>query len=144
MWLPYCLVRQTPPSSASDPRAAADPRHELGLAGEAAAIAWLEARGWTVEAHRWRFGRHDIDLVIRQGSQVAFVEVKTRTSGGLGVPQEAVGWRKRRILDVGASWWRERFGRPDDHFRFDVMAVVAGPDGSFRFEHLEGAWRLGE
>ena len=51
-----------------------DPRHVRGLRGEHAAMAYLIACGWEVEAHRFRLGRHDVDLVVRRGSLVAFVE----------------------------------------------------------------------
>ena len=119
-----------------------DPRHELGLAGEAAAQGFLRSRGWTIEAHRFRFGRHDLDIVARRGDVVAFVEVKCRSTGSFGPPAEAVTWRKRQILATGARWWQSRFGRAADRYRFDVIAVYEG-GGPPRIEHLEDAWRPG-
>jgi len=119
-----------------------DPRHVLGEAGERAALQALSARGWRIEAHRFRAGRHDIDLVIRQGSLVAFVEVKTRRSTRFGSGVEAIGWRKRRALAWAASVWVARFGRSGDRYRFDVVTVA--PDqarGGAAVEHLADAWR---
>jgi hypothetical protein len=57
-----------------------DSRQIRGLEGERTAIAYLVSCGWEIEAHRFRLGRHDIDLIARRGSMVAFVEVKTRRS----------------------------------------------------------------
>ena len=44
-----------------------DPRHRRGLAGERAAISYLLRNGWSIEAHRFRLGHHDLDLVARKG-----------------------------------------------------------------------------
>jgi putative endonuclease len=96
----------------------------------------LLSHGWRIEAHRFRLGHHDLDLVARLGSTVAFVEVKTRRNRRFGAPAEAIGWRKRQVMTWLAEAWRQRFGRPDDRYRFDVIAVENG-----RVEHLADAWR---
>ena len=117
-----------------------DPRHRLGLAGEEAARKELEQRGWRIEAHRFRAGRHDIDLVIRQGTLVAFVEVKTRSTDQFGSGVESIGWKKRRALIWAATVWMARFGRPGDRYRFDVVTVRPGRGGA-GVDHLADAWR---
>ena len=119
-----------------------DPRHRRGLAGERLALAYLTSCGWQVEAHRFRAGRHDVDLVVRRGPVVAFVEVKTRSGDAFGSALEAVGWRKRRAIVKAAEVWRLRHGRPGDAYRFDVVTVCC--EGSARrVEHVADAWRSG-
>ncbi|MGN6391400.1 MAG: YraN family protein [Gemmatimonadales bacterium] len=120
-----------------------DARHRRGLWGERVAMTFLARRGWRLEAHRFRVGRHELDVVARRGSLVAFVEVKTRGSAGWGSPAESVGWRKQRILGRVAEVWRERHGRRGDWFRFDVIEVEVCASGGYRVTHLEDAWRLG-
>jgi putative endonuclease len=90
--------------------AATDIRQALGLLGERVAARWLMARGWTVVAHRFRSGHRDLDLVVRQGSLVAFVEVKARRATGYGGPLGALHWRKRRELVRSAQVWMARHG----------------------------------
>lgn len=104
------------------------------------AIAYLTSCGWSVEAHRFKLGRHDLDLVIRKGRTVAFVEVKTRRSGVCGSGLEAVSRRKQRDIARVASVWLLRHGRPDDVYRFDLVAVGAGGSRS-SIEHVPDAWR---
>jgi putative endonuclease len=118
------------------------PSQVRGLRGERIAWAYLTACGWEVEAHRFRLGRHDLDLVARRGSLVAFVEVKTRRKLGWGAPAESVGRRKRAILTRVAECWRLRYGRAGDSYRFDVVAVVEGKETRWSVEHIEDAWRV--
>lgn len=119
-------------------------RRALGAEGEARAAAWLEARGWRVLARNVRAARVEIDLVVARGRLVAFVEVKTRASGGAGTPAEAVDARKRARLVRGAAAWLAAHGRPGWRARFDVIACERGTDGAWRLAHLEAAFDAGD
>lgn len=119
-----------------------DERQVLGLEGERIAIAFLTSCGWSVEAHRFKLGRHDIDLVIRKGQTVAFVEVKTRRSTTCGTGLEAVNRRKQQDIARVASVWVLRHGRPGDEYRFDLLAVQDSRGGAPIVEHVADAWRL--
>jgi len=119
-----------------------DERQILGLEGERTAIAFLTSCGWSVEAHRFKLGRHDLDLVIRKGKTVAFVEVKTRRGSTCGTAVEAVSARKQRDIARVASVWSLRHGRPDDEYRFDLLAVQQVRGGEPSVEHVPDAWRL--
>lgn len=122
----------------SDPRQWTDERQKRGLAGEEQAIRYLLSRGWTLMAHRFRVGHAEIDLIVRRGDLVAFVEVKTRRGEAFGSPFAAVTGPKRREMVKVARVWVDRFGRPSDIYRFDCVGVVDG-----RLDHLEDAFRPG-
>jgi putative endonuclease len=107
----------------SDPTTWSDPRHQAGVEAEQRAAEMLRRAGYRVLEQRYRFLRHDIDLVARQGRLVAFVEVKLRTNPGWGTAAEAITGRKRRELARAATAWLQRHGRPDDVARFDVVTV---------------------
>jgi putative endonuclease len=117
-----------------------DARQLLGIEGERLAMAYLTSCGWSIEAHRFKLGRHDVDLVIRKGRTVAFVEVKTRRSGVCGSGLEAVSRRKQHDIARVASVWLLRHGRAEDEYRFDLVAVEAGGSGR-GIEHVPDAWR---
>ena len=127
----------------SDPSTWRDPRHRRGLAGEKEAIAYLKSQGWTVMDHRFTMGRLEVDIIARRGALVAFVEVKTRRGTAFGSPLEAVTWAKRREIVRVARAWVDRYGKPHDVFRFDVIAVHASRSGADRIEHVEDAFRPG-
>jgi len=122
----------------SDPAEWTDERHKRGLAGEQQAIQYLLSRGWHIVAHRFRVGHTEIDLIVQQGSLVAFVEVKARRGDAFGSPLEAVTGAKRRELVRAARVWVDRYGRPSDVYRFDCIALTDG-----KLEHLADAFRPG-
>lgn len=122
----------------SDPGAWSDERHRYGVAGEEQAIRYLQSRGWTVVAHRFRAGRAEIDLIARRGQVVAFIEVKSRRGSGFGSPLEAVTGPKRRELVKAARAWVGRCGQASDIYRFDCIALWNN-----ELEHLEDAFRPG-
>ena len=113
--------------------------HALGRLGEARAREHLTARGWTIAALNYRFGRREVDIVARKGNLVAFVEVKTRAGDGYGAPEEAVTRLKRREIEIVAREYLCRHRLDDVDVRFDVIGVTVGRHA--RIEHLEDAWR---
>ena len=128
------MTQRIPPDSWTDPR------HRAGLEAEAIAAEWLTARAWTVVESRYRLGHHDLDLIVRRGSLVAFVEVKWRATNVFGAPEEAIGHRKRRVIEQVGWAWILRHGQPADQYRFDVIAM-SGPLERCRIRHIEDAWR---
>lgn len=103
-------------------------------------MRFLQAAGWTILAHRFRAGRHDVDLIARRADVVAFIEVKTRSGPGFGAPEEAVSWRKRRTLAWAAAVWVARHGQATDRYRFDVISVISAGEW-LKTIHIEDAWR---
>jgi putative endonuclease len=123
-------------------------RQDLGRAGEDYAERFLAERGWTVLARRFRSGHRDLDLVVRRGSTVAFVEVKTRRGSLFGTPVEAVGWRKQRELVRSAQVWIDRFGLKGvegggrvEAYRFDVVGVLVEGE-RVQISHVENAFTV--
>lgn len=116
--------------------------YDVGRRFEDAVASQLAEAGWTILDRNVRFGRKEIDLVIRRGDLVAFVEVKGRRGSAYGHPLEAITGKKRQEIESVARWWIERFGRAGLCYRFDAVAVEAPPGGALRIRHVEDAWRL--
>lgn len=117
--------------------------HDLGRRGELLACAFLQRAGWVVLDRNYRIGHKEIDLVVRRGEIVAFVEVKTRAGSGYGHPLDAVTHGKRREIEHVARAWIARHGRPDERYRLDAVAIVWEPGRPPRVDHVADAWRLG-
>lgn len=130
-----------PPPGAGDPLRV--DTHAIGRRFEELARGWLEARGWRVVERNVRFRRKEVDLIVRRGRVVAFVEVKGRRGRRAGHPFESITPRKRAEIEFVARWWWERHGQPDLVCRFDAVGVSFEDDGALTVEHLEDAWRPG-
>lgn len=114
-------------------------RQALGLQGERIAARWLRRDGWTFVAHRFRSGHRDLDLIMRRGDEIAFVEVKARRGEGFGSPVEAVHWRKRRELVRSAQVWVDRHRATGLIYRFHVVGVLISGT-SVRVRHVTDAF----
>ena len=75
-----------------------DARRAFGQAGEDRAAAWYRAHGYEVLARNWRCREGELDLVVRRGRTLVFVEVKARRTDRFGIPAEAVTPTKQRRL----------------------------------------------
>ena len=98
----------------------------LGRAAEEAAARYLEARGWRILGRNVRVGRGELDLIVRRGPVLAFVEVKARRTRSCGAPEDAVDAAKRRqVARLAELWLAARpwaMGGVRD-VRFDIVAV---------------------
>ena len=95
----------------------------LGRWGEETAARYLTARGYRILERNLRTPYGEIDLVARQGGQLVFVEVKTRTSHAFGYPEEAVTRRKQAHLLAAARHYLQDHPEQFADWRVDVVAV---------------------
>ena len=95
-----------------------------GRKGEALAAWYLRLKGWRVLARRVKTRRGEVDLVVRRGRMVAFVEVKwRRTAAELDLAIDE--YRLRRVA-AAAEAVAPRFVRPGDDQRIDVLLLAPG------------------
>jgi putative endonuclease len=116
-------MRRSDPDRAGFPRPERQVAFRLGLSAETRAAALLLAKGYRIVARRWRSPVGEIDLVVRRGRVLAFVEVKARVS--FDDAAEAVTARQQRRIAAAASAWLAK--HPDDatrDLRFDAVLVA--------------------
>ena len=104
-------------------------RQRLGRRGEALARRHLESIGYvTVEAN-YRTRNGEIDLIAVKDGTLVFVEVRTKTTGEFGSPEESITPDKREHLVAAAQEYLQANDSADRHWRIDVVAVELGPGG---------------
>lgn len=117
-------------------------RAARGAWAENLAAAVLTACGYACLDRRFRVPGGEIDLVVRRGDVLAFVEVKARAAGGAAEPECFVGSGQRRRVRRAALAWLAAHPQPDvPDLRFDVVAVTHhGQEGGVDVRHLPGAF----
>jgi len=111
-----------------------------GRAAEEAALGFLQSRGLTLLArnHRCRLG--EIDLVMRDGDSLVFVEVRAREGSSHGGAAASIGPAKQRRIAAAARHFLMTHPRAAElPARFDVVAI-AGPDGARSPDWIRGAF----
>lgn len=98
------------------------PVKKLGAAGERRAAWFYRLRGYAIVARNVRSRGGEIDLIVRRGYTLAFVEVKTRQSLTAGEGYDAVGARKQAQLVSLASAYLARHPHGGE-VRYDVMSL---------------------
>jgi putative endonuclease len=116
-------------------------RQGLGAAGERLARRHLEGQGFEFVAANWRYAGGELDLVMRDGEVLVFVEVKTRRGERLGAAEEAVTpAQARRLLLTAESFLASRPDLIDLFWRIDLIAVTLAPSGAVsRLTHIANA-----
>ena len=98
------------------------PASKLGRLGERRAAWFYRLRGYSVVARNVRFRRGEIDLIVRRGRTLVFIEVKTRQSLTAGAGYDAVHPRKQLQLVTLASQWLAHHPHPGE-IRYDVLSL---------------------
>jgi putative endonuclease len=115
-------------------------RRAVGEFGERLAERHLTEQGLVVLARNWRCAAGEIDLVLRDGRDVVFCEVKTRRGALFGAPAEAVRPAKvQRLRHLAMLWLQETAVRARE-VRFDVIEVRLQPPRPPSVEHIRAAF----
>ena len=113
---------------------------QTGQAAETAACAYLEDRGLTLLGRNYRSPFGEIDLVMRDGATLVFVEVRQRANAQYGTPAETVGARKQGRLRTTAEHYLQQYPRESQKpCRFDIVAITDAPP-DYRIEWLRDAF----
>lgn len=116
-----------------------DDRRGFGRWGECTAAHHLEAAGYRVLERNWRCANGEIDLVVKDGECLVFVEVRARRGEALGSPEESITAAKQsRLIGLAEAYVRDKGWQGD--WRIDVVAVEADQHGRcLRVDHYEDA-----
>ncbi len=108
-----------------------------GRGAERLALLWLLAKGYRPLARRYSAAGGEIDLIVRRGKTIAFVEVKAR--GHMEAALSSIDKTKRHRFSRAARAWLSR--NPSvAGLTFRADAVFLAP-GSFP-RHLPAAFAL--
>jgi putative endonuclease len=111
-----------------------------GTAAEELACRYLEARGLILVTRNFRCRAGELDLIMRDGDQLVFVEVRSRRDSRFGTPAESVTRTKQQRLLRAAAVYLQR-QRLDLPCRFDVLAILHA-ESEPQMEWIRDAFQL--
>ena len=97
-------------------------KQEQGRAWEDMALAYLERRGLVLVEANFRCKLGEIDLILRDGATLVFVEVRQRAAGAPVSAAASIGPAKMRRIIRAAQVYLQRFSRLPP-CRIDVVAI---------------------
>lgn len=96
-----------------------------GEAGEQAALAYLLEQGLTLVTRHYRSRFGEIDLILRDGATLVFVEVRLRSSQRFGGAAASITRAKQtRIIATARQFLASQ--KPLPPCRFDVVLLGTG------------------
>lgn len=113
-------------------------RQDLGAFGERVAVHRLEAAGMTVVAKNVRVAPGEIDIVATDGTDMVFVEVRTRKAQPGAAAESLTPTKLDRMWNCAMAYC-EREGIDPDRARLDLISIDLALDGRAEVvEHFRG------
>ena len=114
---------------------------ETGRLGEKFAAKFLSECNYRIDFVNYRNQFGEIDIIARKDQSIVFIEVKTRSSGAVLSPAEAVNLKKReRLIKIAAEYLTQN--RISLQPRFDVIEIATNQNTSEveKLNHIENAF----
>ena len=109
----------------------------IGKWGEETAVEYLMQKGCEIIGQNVRTPYGEIDIVAKQGETIIFIEVKTRTSNTMGLPEEAITSRKREHMIACAEHYATE--HEIDSWQIDVISIEGKPGAIPIITYFENA-----
>ncbi len=113
---------------------------QLGFLGEGFSCKCLLDKGYIILQRNYKTKFGEIDIIAKIADIVVFIEVKTRQTGGYGLPREAVDTRKQlNYYRLAQHFIQNNREYTDVSYRFDVIEVYVW-EKKYKINHLENAF----
>lgn len=110
-----------------------------GNKGEELAANYLLTKGYQIIERNWRFRYAEVDIIAAKENRLHFFEIKTRTSGKYGKPEESMSHKKMNMLKIAA----EEYQYKNLHWKyvqFDVLAITIINDEPVEYFLIEDVY----
>lgn len=107
----------------------------LGRLGENKACEFLKNLGYKILDKNFKTHVGEIDVIAKDGEEIVFIEVKTRSQEAFGSPAEAVGELKQQKYFKVAEQYLIKNKFTASPVRFDVVEIQNG-----QINHIKDAF----
>lgn len=118
---------------------------DQGAHAESLVEKWLKGQGLKTLERNYRCKCGEIDLIMLDGDQVAFVEVRLRSNRNYATGAETVTSSKQRKIINTANHYMQRNAKiMERQLRFDVISVSRklGQGADAEFEWIKNAFEV--
>lgn len=99
------------------------PRQRIGRNAESEALRYLKKAGLRLVQRNYTCRYGEIDLIMQDGDNLVFVEVRQRTNPNFGGAAVTVDARKQRKIVRSAEHYLQKLRGPTPACRIDVVAL---------------------
>lgn len=116
-----------------------DGRKQTGNCGEDRAAEYLLNKGYELVRRNFRTNQGEIDIIVKNGECIVFVEVKTLPKGNFELLSHVLDVRKqKRIVETAKRFLAINRQYSNSYIRFDV--IVIDMPGLPQVYHIENAF----
>lgn len=111
--------------------------NNLGQQYEQLALCYLQQQGLSLVQQNFQCKAGEIDLVMREGATLVFVEVKYRANNAFGGALAAVSYSKQQKLLRSCRWYLQQHRLSNAPCRLDVLAIEG--EAPYHYQWLKNA-----
>ena len=111
-------------------------RRSIGTTGERIALQYFLRNGFALVRKNYYIRGGEVDLILRSGELLIFVEVKWRRNDTYGIAAESITWKKQQRLRHTVAHYLMQHPHPGP-IRVDAF-FMDGPLQHLRITHLRG------
>lgn len=97
--------------------------NELGRLGEKLASTYYQNLAYKLLGKNLNTPYGEIDLLLIKNNQIIIVEVKTRTSTYLGLPEEAISKQKIKTIEKSWQWLENKFNYSNFLISIEICSI---------------------
>ena len=113
---------------------------DIGRYGENLARKFLEKKGFKLIERNFKTPRWgEIDLIMRDGDTLVFVEVKTRSGSAselFGGPLGAINYHKMKAIQRAAQFFISSKNLNQEAARLDAVSITVPDKGELEIKHF--------
>ncbi|MCB5251197.1 MAG: YraN family protein [Candidatus Cloacimonadales bacterium] len=115
---------------------------EKGNIGEDLATKYLIEQSYTIIHRNYNTRVGEVDIIARQGNEVAFIEVKYRTKGNEDDAMQSITKSKqKKVIKAALQFIASCEDAELLCYRFDVIIIIQEKDRHFQLNHYKDAFR---
>ncbi len=112
--------------------------NKKGKEAEQKALEYLIELGYELLQTNYRFGKKEIDIIMKDGEELVFIEVKAKFNEIYGLPELMVTPAKMKSILIVANFYIEQCSYSGNS-RFDIISMIK-VNNEFELSHFKDAF----